>query len=112
MRQLAAGTLALWACGGALAPSPAVPDAGSPPIGDVTGADAGVPAQIGPTLAGCRMFPADNAWNRDVSADPVDPHSADYLGYMGAGSLYVQPDFGGHYGQPYMVVPATQPRVP
>jgi hypothetical protein len=25
-----------------------------------------------PTLGGCAMFPADNPWNRDVSADPVD----------------------------------------
>lgn len=58
------------------------------------------------------MFPADNAWNRDVSAEPVDPRSADYLAYMGAGSLRLHPDFGGQYGQPYVVVPATQPRVP
>jgi hypothetical protein len=58
------------------------------------------------------MFPADSAWNRDVAADPIDAHSADYLAFMGAGSLYVQPDFGGQYGQPFVVVSATQPRVP
>ena len=57
------------------------------------------------------MFPADNAWNRDISADPVDPHSSDYLAYMGAGSLKLQPAFGGPYGQPFLVVPASQPRV-
>jgi hypothetical protein len=111
MRQLAAVTLALWACGGALAPSPAQPNAGPVPAGDVSGPDAGVPP-AGPSLAGCPMFPADDDWNRDVSADPVDPHSADYLAFMGAASLYLQPDFGALYGQPFMVVSATQPRVP
>ena len=58
------------------------------------------------------MFPRDNAWNVDVSDEPVDAHSADYLAFMGAGSLYLQPDFGGPYGQPYVVVAGTQPRVP
>jgi hypothetical protein len=58
------------------------------------------------------MFPVDNPWNRDISAEPVDPHSADYLAYMGAASLRLHPDFGGPYGQPFVVVPAAQPRVP
>jgi hypothetical protein len=31
---------------------------------------------------------------------------------MGAGSLYLHPDFGGQYGQPFAVVPASQERVP
>jgi len=57
------------------------------------------------------MFPLDNEWNRDISADAVDPHSADYLEYMGASSLMLQPDFGGPYGQPFVMVPASQPRV-
>ena len=113
MRQLAVLTLALWACGGPLAlPPAAAQDAGAvtPPSGDVS-ADAGVQA-VGPTLAGCPVFPAESAWNQDISGEPVDPHSADYLAYMGADSLYLQPDFGGPYGQPYVVVPQTQPRVP
>lgn len=57
------------------------------------------------------MFPPGNAWNRDVSGEPADPHSADYLAFLGAGSLNLHPDFGGPYGQPFAVVPATQPRV-
>src|SRR5512140_514975 len=64
------------------------------------------------SLAGCPLFPASNQWNRDVSGDAVDPHSSDYLAFMGAGSLQLQPDFGGPYGQPVEVVPGTQPRVP
>ena len=99
-------------------------DAGSVGSGDggVDAADAGTSAGNGaadggvgvrlPSLAGCPIFPAENAWNRDVSADPADPHSTDYLAFMGASSLYLQPDFGGPYGQPFVVVPADQARVP
>ena len=57
------------------------------------------------------MFPAEHAWNRDVSGDPVDPHSDDYLAFMGADYLHLHPDFGGPYGQPFLVVPASQARV-
>jgi hypothetical protein len=57
------------------------------------------------------MFPADNAWNRDVSGEPVDPHSADYLDFMGAGALRLHPSFGGPFGQPVVVVPGDQERV-
>ena len=38
------------------------------------------------------MFPTDNAWNREVSSDPVDPHSADYLAfkaYSGRDTRYI-----------------------
>ena len=36
------------------------------------------PAPGGPVarIAGCEVFPASNAWNRNVSADPVAPNSA------------------------------------
>ena len=123
----AACLLALWACGGTSAPGPAdaaaaapgAPDAGvSAPPGSsdagVSSPDAGVsaPPDAGPPapqLAGCPMFPADNDWNRDVSADPVDAHSADFLAFMGA--VQLQPDFGGPYGQPIAVV-SGQPGVP
>ncbi len=76
--------------------------------------DAGqvAPPPSGPSLAGCPMFLADDPWNRDISAEPLDHHSADYLAYMGAGSLRLHPDFGGPYGQPFAVVPVAQPRVP
>jgi len=92
--------------------SVASPDASVvPEDGGILQADAGVVSR-GPTLAGCPVFPPDNAWNRDVSSEPVDPHSAEYLAFMGASSLYLQPDFGGQYGQPFVVVPADQERVP
>ena len=79
--------------------------------GMIAAGDAGVDAGV-PSLAGCPVFPLGNAWNRDVSSEPVDPHSADYLAFMGAGSLNLHPDFGGPYGQPFVVVPADQARVP
>src|SRR2546426_7385768 len=99
--------LALSACGGPMVRSLSdAADAGMIAAGDA-GVDAGVPS-----LAGCPVFPLGNAWNRDVSSEPVDPHSADYLAFMGAGSLNLHPDFGGPYGQPFVVVPADQARVP
>jgi hypothetical protein len=66
-----------------------------------------------PTIAGCPLFPADNPWRRNVSADPLDPHSAAWVASIGAGTD-LHPDFGSDpsYGIPYVVVPASQPTVP
>jgi len=67
----------------------------------------------GGRIAGCSVFPAGNAWNRDVSRDPVDPRSAAYIRSIGAG-LRLHPDFGsgryGFYGIPVTIAAATQPR--
>ncbi len=58
-------------------------------------------------------FPADNAWNRDVSADPVDPNSDAIIASIGA-ATGLHPDFGaglyngGPLGIPYVVVAGTQ----
>jgi hypothetical protein len=66
-----------------------------------------------PSIGGCPVFPADNAWNRDVSQDPVDPSSDAYIGAL-PGNLH--PDFGsgryGDYGIPFAVVPRGQPLAP
>ncbi len=70
-------------------------------------------APSGPRIAGCPAFPAGNAWNRDVSRDPVDPRSAAYLRSIGSG-LRLHPDFGsgryGNYGIPITIASSTQPR--
>ncbi len=68
----------------------------------------------GPTLAGCSVFPADNAWNRDISNDPVDPLSANYIASINSTRQYLHADFGSNldWGIPYTVVPGTQPMVP
>jgi hypothetical protein len=59
------------------------------------------------------VLPADNAWNRDVSHDSVDPNSDAYVRAL-PGNLH--PDFGsgryGDYGIPITVVPQAQPLVP
>jgi hypothetical protein len=97
-RLLAAQALALAACSSQAQPSPLLPPPALAP-------DAGFP---------CPLFPADNDWNRDVSGDPVDPHSADYLAHLNASSSFLHPDFGADpaYGTPYIAVDGGQPRLP
>jgi hypothetical protein len=67
----------------------------------------------GASIGGCPLFPSDNAWRRDISKDPVDPRSGDYVGSIGAESS-LHPDFGSNldYGIPFVVVPETQAKVP
>jgi hypothetical protein len=69
---------------------------------------------LGPTIAGCPIFPADNPWNRDILAEPVDPNSEAYVASILADRTFLHADFGGGgvYGIPYIVVPASQPGVP
>jgi hypothetical protein len=62
------------------------------------------------------IFPADNPWNADVSAMPVDARSATYLKSIGL-DTGLHPDFGTVWdgapiGIPYVVVRGTQPKVP
>lgn len=70
----------------------------------------------GADLNGFRPFPADNAWNTDISDLPVDPNSASFIAFIGA-TAPLHPDFGaGLYagktiGIPYQVEDATQPKV-
>ncbi len=71
-----------------------------------------------PSIAGCPVFPADNAWNRDISAAPVHALSAGYIASMGSGTA-LHPDWsstsqngGNGYGIPITLVPGTQPKVP
>ncbi len=73
----------------------------------------GPPAEVA-QIAGCRVFPVDNPWNRDISADSADPNSANYITHMNGSSKFLHPDFGSNpgYGIPFLVVPGTQPKVP
>ena len=60
-------------------------------------------------LNGFIPFPADNAWNQDISSAPVDPNSTAIINFIGT-STPLHPDFGaGLYGGqtigiPYIVV--------
>jgi hypothetical protein len=67
----------------------------------------------GATIAGCPLFPADNAWRRDISHDPLDPRSSAWVASAGVAN-HLHPDFGSNpsYGIPYVVVPASQSQVP
>jgi hypothetical protein len=85
---------------------------GGPPDDAVQLPDLGV----GASLHGKRLFPADNAWNADVSALPVDPNSANLIASIGLNAA-LHPDFGTVYngapnGIPYVVVSGAQARVP
>jgi hypothetical protein len=72
------------------------------------------PSGASPQIAGCPVFPLDNPWNRDISNDPVDPNSANYIAHMNGNTKFLHADFGSNptYGIPYVVVPGTQPKVP
>ncbi len=57
----------------------------------------------------CNVFPANNIWNTDISAMPLNSHSAAWLNSTGAGSgRLLHPDFGGPpYGIPFNVVDSS-----
>jgi hypothetical protein len=61
-----------------------------------------------PEAPGCRLFPADNAWNQRVDGLPRAAGSATLVARMAIPHLH--PDFGTAYGIPYNVVGATTPR--
>jgi hypothetical protein len=66
------------------------------------------------------LFPADNWWNQDISAAPVDARSPQFIAFINnGGTRRLHPDFGGYespgsqniYGFPYVVVAGDQPKV-
>lgn len=105
---LAMAAAPLLACGGSSSHSGSIG-----PIETDAGVVGGVPGgQLGPgtTVAGCMIFPADNAWNVQVDGpEVVITHAYDSQLPQSTG---LHPDFGdwstNHYGIPYNVVPATQ----
>jgi hypothetical protein len=78
-----------------------------------TSACSGISLGQGGSLNGFVPFPADNPWNQNISAAPVDPNSAAIINFIGP-SDPVHPDFGsGEYqgssiGIPYIVVDSQQ----
>lgn len=65
-----------------------------------------------PLISGCPIFPADNAWNQDVSSLPVHANSQNFINSIG-NTTKLHADFGGNgeYGIPFVVVPQDQPMV-
>jgi hypothetical protein len=100
--RILAVAVALAACGSGGSEAPAGPSGPAQPPGPV------------PFLGGCEIFPQDNAWNRDISGDPVHPNSAALIAAM-VPERSIHLDLGTteeYYGIPYAVVPFDQPLVP
>ena len=123
---LAGATSLLAACsGGDGATTPGV-NPGGPPVNvsptptaapNSTSTPGTVTSEGVPTVGGCQIFPADNAWNTNISNYPVDPNSANYINAIlndGSGNTNLHPDFGEDptYGIPFTIVPSAQPLVP
>jgi hypothetical protein len=65
-----------------------------------------------PTIAGCNIFPADNAWNADISAYALDPNGATYLANMSPPTAFY-PDWGtvtAEYGIPFSTGTGATPQ--
>ncbi|HMB96701.1 MAG TPA: hypothetical protein VKK61_11730 [Tepidisphaeraceae bacterium] len=67
-------------------------------------------------LIGRQIFPADDPWNTDISAEPVDGNSNAVIASIGVDEP-LHADFGSVYhsepfGIPYVIVSADQPKVP
>jgi hypothetical protein len=62
----------------------------------------------------CPVFPADNPWNRDITNDPLDPNSQNYINYIMRSAQHLHADFGSNleWGFPYVMVPPNYPLVP
>jgi hypothetical protein len=86
---------------------------GGTPGGGASSACSSISLGQGASLNGFLPFPADNAWNQDISASAVDPNSAAIINFIGP-SIGLHPDFGsGQYngsniGIPYVVVGSSQ----
>jgi hypothetical protein len=76
----------------------------------------GTSAAASPSIAGCPVFPFDNAWNTPVDNLPVSPSSSIYINSMGAGTG-LHPDFGSEpwegapIGIPLNIVTGTESKV-
>jgi len=70
----------------------------------------------GENLNGFDPFPANNAWNTDISNYPVHPNSTNYINFIGA-TASLHPDFlsGTYHGKPigipYQIVAGSQGKV-
>ena len=78
--------------------------------GGATGGTAGTGSV--PTIDGCNIFPADNPWNTDISAYPLNADSATYLANMSPTTAF-HPDWGtvtDEYGMPFSTGTGATPQ--
>lgn len=69
----------------------------------------------GPSIAGCPVLPANNAWNTEIASAPLHSRSSQIIAKIQSiGGDFLHADFGENpnYGIPYVVVPAGTSRVP
>jgi hypothetical protein len=116
-------SVCMWGCGSnPVSPSstfesPTSPSSPSSPTSPSSPSQPSSPAsddspRLNDGFGGRQLFPADNWWNQDISAAPVDPQSNAYIDFIGR-TRASHPDFGPPpYGIPYVSVGGSQPRVP
>jgi hypothetical protein len=75
-------------------------------LGPAAGSERRTSTAATPTLAGCRVFPADNPWNQRVDQLPVAADSARILARIGLGTP-LHPDFGTVYAGAPNGIPIT-----
>ena len=73
-------------------------------------------ASTGPSVGPCPLLPADNVWNTDISALPVNARSADWIASSGGPSRLIHPDWGPSgasvpYGIPWQLVDGSHQKV-
>src|ERR1700760_583706 len=98
--------------------TPANKNNGNNSNGNTTGTTGGAGNTCNVQLADAEniaIFPADNAWNQDISASAVDPNSSQIIAQFSSAKL--KADFGSGLwdnepiGIPYTVVCGSQPKV-
>jgi hypothetical protein len=92
----ASGTGGIPGLGGDIGP-------GGSGSGGSTAAGGGSSGSGSPMVGGCKIFPADNPWNLDISGYPLHKDSATYLGNMSPSTGF-HPDWGtvsDGYGMPF-----------
>lgn len=72
-------------------------------------------ADESPNIGTLQVFPADNAWNWDISGYEVHPNSDNFIDSIGS-YTNLHPDFGSYWqgspiGIPYVVVNGSQPLI-
>src|SRR5438067_6739112 len=76
------------------------------------------PIQGGPIPVPLPLFPANNWWNTDISAAPLDANSGNFIDFINAQTVpccrKLHPDWGGDngdgtlYGFPFIIVDGSQ----
>jgi hypothetical protein len=75
------------------------------------GGGGGGGGSTGGGIVNCPIFPADNIWNRDISALPVHAKSSTWVASIGAAKNFYVGFNPGSFGMRYVLVDGTTPKV-